>query len=118
MVSTEGGTRASTIKFPACSAETLEVNNAIVTKIEMPSVNMKNIIIVIISNTFTSKTRSSMFAIDSKYTNINNRIALLLHKLLDEKVKWSLEFKSSYGILPSRRLFSKSGTIINFSSFL
>jgi hypothetical protein len=67
MVSTEGGTRASTIKFPACSAETLEVNNAIVTKIEMPSVNMKNIIIVIISNTFTSKTRSSMFAIDSKY---------------------------------------------------
>lgn len=86
MVNTEGGTRASTIKFPACSAETLEVNNAIVTKIEMPSVNMKNtIIIIIISSTLTSETRSSMFAIDSEYTNINNRIALLLHNLLDEK---------------------------------
>lgn len=49
-VSIEGGTSANTIKFPACSPDTLEEKNTIVKKIELPSVTRKNIIIMMITN--------------------------------------------------------------------
>lgn len=37
-------------------------------------------------------------------------------KLLDENVKWYPELKPSYGILPSRILFCKSGKITRCTS--
>jgi hypothetical protein len=70
----EGGTSASTIKFPACSVDAFEVKMTIVKKIEQESVNRKKIIIIVIRNTCNSNNLSTIVIEYSNYTNINNRM--------------------------------------------
>lgn len=67
----EGGTSASTIKFPASSVDTFEVKMTIVKKIEQESVNRKKIIIIIIRNTCNSN-NLSIIVMSKLY--INNRM--------------------------------------------
>ncbi len=66
----EGGTSASTIKFPASSADTFEVKMTIVKKIEQESVNRKKIIIIVIRNTCNSSNLSTIVTKYSNYTLI------------------------------------------------
>jgi hypothetical protein len=66
----EGGTSASTIKFPASSADTFEVKKTIVKKIEQESVNRKKIIIIVIRNTCNSNNLSTIVTKYSNYTLI------------------------------------------------
>jgi hypothetical protein len=66
----EGGTSASTIKFPASSADTFEVKMTIVKKIEQESVNRKKIIIIVIRNTCNSNNLSTIATKYSNYTLI------------------------------------------------
>jgi hypothetical protein len=56
----EGGTSASTIKFPASSVDTFEVKMTIVMKIEQESVNTKKIIIIVIRITCNSNNLSTI----------------------------------------------------------
>jgi hypothetical protein len=56
----EGGTSASTIKFPASSADTFEVKMTIVKKTEQESVNRKKIIIIVIRITCKSNNLSTI----------------------------------------------------------
>ena len=114
----EGGTSASTIKFPASSPDTLEEKIVIVKKIELPSVTRKNIITIMISNICNTNNLSTIVINFQNYTNINNRMDTPLDKLLDESVKWYSELKPSYGILPWRTLFCKSGLVMRSTSFL
>jgi hypothetical protein len=62
----EGGTSASTIKFPASSADTFELKMTIVKKIEQESVSRKKIIIIVIRNTCNS---NNLSIIVNKYSN-------------------------------------------------
>lgn len=80
----EGGTSASTIKLPACSADTLEAKIAIVKKIELLSANRKKIIIIVIRNTCNSNNLSTIVTKCSSYTNINKPI--LKKRLLSTRV--------------------------------
>jgi len=114
----EGGTSASTIKFPASSPDTLEEKIVIVKKIELPSVTRKNIITIMISNICNTNNLSAIVIKFQNYTNINNRMDTPLDKLLDESVKWYSELKPSYGILPWRTLFCKNGLVMRSTSFL
>jgi len=66
----EGGTSASTIKFPASSADTFEVKMTIVKKIEQESVNRKKIIIIVIRNTCNGNNLSTIVTKYSNYTLI------------------------------------------------
>ena len=66
----EGGTSASTIKFPASPADTFEVKMTIVKKIEQESVNRKKIIIIVIRNTSNSNKLSTIISKYSNYTLI------------------------------------------------
>lgn len=70
----EGGTSASTIKFPACSGDTLEAKITIVKKIKLESVNRKKIIIIVIRNKCNSNNLSAIVTKCSNYTNINKLI--------------------------------------------
>jgi hypothetical protein len=109
-VKIEGGTSANSIKFPACSPDTLEEKITIVKKTEPPSVTKKNIIIIMISNICNHNDLSAIVTdINNSKTNINNGMDTPLLNLLDESVKWYPELKPSYGILPSRILFCKNG---------
>ena len=67
----EGGTSATTIKFPACSPDTLEEKITIVKKIEQPSVTKKNIIIITIINICDPNSLSAIV------TNLNNSKTIL-----------------------------------------
>jgi len=69
-VRTEGGTSASTIKFPASSGDTFEVTMTIVKKIEQESVNRKKIIIIVIRNACNSNNLSIIVNRYSDYTLI------------------------------------------------
>jgi hypothetical protein len=66
----EGGTSASTIKFPASSADTLEVKMTIVKKIEQERVNRKKITIIVIRITCKSNNLSTIVTKYSNYTLI------------------------------------------------